>query len=63
MVKKVNIKIDKTGKVELDVQNAVGNECEKWTEMLENALGEVKQRELKDSYYEENTQSEEYSAD
>jgi hypothetical protein len=52
MVKKLKFTIDANGEVQLDVQGAVGAECDKLTEPFEAQLGIVARKERKDSYYE-----------
>lgn len=51
MVKKVKFTIDANGEVKMDVEGAVGAECDKLTEAFENTLGTVARKERKDSYY------------
>ncbi len=51
MVKKVTFHIDSNGEVEIRVQGAQGNECEKMTEPFESALGVIARKTYTDSYY------------
>jgi len=51
MVKKVRFTIDAQGEVHLDVQGAVGGECDALTQPFEAKLGLVAAKERKDSYF------------
>lgn len=55
MVTKKNflIKVSPDGAVHIEVLNASGEDCMKWTSALEESLGEVKNRELKPEFYKE----------
>ncbi len=61
MVKKREIKIEilSDGRVQINVLNAEGAECLEWTQEVEQVLGGDVSRELKESYYVSNNQSEE----
>lgn len=51
MVKKIRFTIDALGEVKLDVEGAVGAECDRLTESFEKSLGLVGKKERKDSYF------------
>ena len=51
MVKKLKFTISPDGEVQLDVQGAVGAECDTLTEPFENKLGTVARKDRKDTYY------------
>lgn len=53
MVKKIKFVINKDGEVELNVEGATGSSCKSLTEPFEALLGEVSNRTLKDTYYNE----------
>jgi hypothetical protein len=55
MVKQIRFKISSTGEVEMDVQGAVGSECDSLTEGFEGVLGNVLSKERKDSYFKTET--------
>ncbi len=60
MVKKksIAIRIQRDGTVEIDVLNAQGSECLKWTSELEGAFGSAdSQRTLKAQFYQEQSAS------
>ena len=46
-MKRMRIRIKKDGKVQLDVEGAVGPECRDFTRLFEEAVGDVTARELK----------------
>jgi hypothetical protein len=46
-VKQMVIRIGKDGKVRIDVNGAVGQECREFTRLFEQAVGTVEKRELK----------------
>ena len=49
----IEIKIDKTGKVFLEVSGAKGKQCLALTKDLEEVLGEVEKRDFKPEYNDE----------
>jgi hypothetical protein len=51
MVKKVRFTIDSRGEVSLDVQGAIGSECDRLTEKFEKKLGLVGNKIRKDGYF------------
>ena len=60
VVRKLTVTIEKSGKVNLDVQNAVGSECLGWTKGLEQALvtsEDSVKREKKASFFQESESS------
>lgn len=59
MVKKREIKItvDKEGVTHIEVLNAEGRECLEWTQEIEAKLGGKQKREMKESYYVDETDS------
>jgi len=57
MAKKIKFHISSDGEVKLDVEGAVGNECEAMTKPFEEALGIVADRKHKDSYYSQTTET------
>lgn len=61
MVAKLRFFIDEDGEVQVSVEGASGQACEKLSAPFEEALGTVAAREYKDSYFadETTTQSQE----
>lgn len=51
MVKKLRFTIDANGGVKLDVEGAIGKECDDLTRDFESRLGFVASKERKDSFY------------
>jgi phage baseplate assembly protein W len=59
MMKKMKITLLKDGTQKVEVLNAVGDECEAFTQALENRLGTpLGERTLKPEYYETVTETE-----
>lgn len=52
----INIKIDETGKVFLELDGIKGNQCLEMTKELEESLGIVIERKYKAEYYDEDDQ-------
>ena len=48
----ITVKISRTGQVTIEVLNAQGMQCSTLTKLLEQALGETKQDDLKPEYFE-----------
>lgn len=57
-MKRIRFKIDKDGEVKLEVEGAVGEECDAMTEPFEDALGIVTAKERKAAFYAEAVQAE-----
>jgi hypothetical protein len=59
-MKKMRFTIDAQGEVQVDVEGAVGAECDSLTSPFEERLGIVARKDRKDSYFqtEESTQIE-----
>lgn len=57
MVKKILFKISPDGEVQLEVQGAQGSECEAFTAPFEAMLGPIAKRELKDTYFQSEVQT------
>lgn len=53
MVKKVKFVISPTGEISIDVSGFQGGSCKDFTSAFEEELGEVKNVEHKDEYYQE----------
>jgi hypothetical protein len=53
MVKKIKFKISNDGEISMDVEGIKGSSCKDFTKAFEEELGEVKNTEQKDSYYQE----------
>jgi Protein of unknown function (DUF2997) len=53
MMKRIEAVIDLEGQVKIDVQGAVGKECEELTEELEQALGTVTTRQRTREFYQQ----------
>ena len=53
MVKKVKFVISPTGEISIDVSGFTGSSCKEFTSAFEEELGEVKNIEHKDEYYQE----------
>ncbi len=52
-MKKMKITIDREGKTSINVEGARGEECLEFTNLVEKAVGELKERKLTDDYYKE----------
>lgn len=50
---KIIVRIDKTGKTQIEVDGVKGESCTDITKKLEEALGQTTNTELKGEYYEE----------
>lgn len=61
MVRKIKFTIDKNGEIDMAVEGAQGNECLEITKPFEAILGPVNAREMKDSFYSQNIETEETS--
>ncbi len=59
MKRELKVIIRPDGTVQLDVQGALGTSCKDFTADLESAIGSVTERTLKETYYQEATDSEE----
>ena len=57
MVKKIKFKIGADGEISMDVEGVVGSSCKDFTRDFEEELGVVESSELKDSYYQEEEDS------
>jgi len=56
----INIKIDQTGKVFLEVEGVGGKKCLELTKDIEKILGEVLEKEYKPEFYDETKDDENY---
>ena len=53
--KKMRIRIGRDGRTEIKVEGGQGDDCIAFTRALEEALGQVEQRELTADYHEQDT--------
>lgn len=53
MVKRIRFSIDKDGEVRVDVEGAIGAECDALTAPFEDALGLVVSKERREAFYAE----------
>lgn len=56
-MKELEVVIDKTGEIRIQVKGIKGSSCLEFTESLEAALGELIHRELTEDYYESDAQT------
>jgi len=52
-MKKMRIRIGKDGRATVKVEGVVGPGCLEFTKAIEEAIGEVEERELTDAYHQE----------
>jgi len=52
-IKKMRIRIGRNGHTEIRVEGGQGDDCLAFTRAVEQALGQVEQRELTEDYYQE----------